>query len=121
MADQTQLPIAGKKKKELKVPTIPNGDDLYNRLMGEIEPDLILPEQEREAKYAGESDTEKASRLKRYSDAIATYKVKYEEYQVQQTGNIRMFGKGLLDGFEEDDKKEDTQSLNSLEAQIANF
>jgi hypothetical protein len=112
---------AGDAKEPLKAPVIPTGDELFTKIMGNIEPDLVLAEAQREAKYVGQSDTERAARLKKYNSAIAQYKKEYSEMQVNQKANIRSFGNALRKDFENDEQVEEDSVLNALELQISNL
>ena len=120
MNDQI-TPTTGKTPKPLNAPVIPTGDDLFHEIMGPIEPDLLLAEAEREAKYVGESEAEHTARVARYADAIATYKERYAERQVTQQSDIRSFGNTLLHDFESQDSEKESSTLDSLESQIANI
>ncbi len=117
---ENTTPSTGPDQKR-QAPHIPTGDELFREIMGPIEPDFLLSEEEREAKYAGESEEENKARLNRYNQKIAEYKKQYDDRQVQQTSEIRSFGNGLLKDFEEQDAAQDANALESLESQINNF
>jgi hypothetical protein len=120
MNDQTAS-TAGEAKEPLKAPVIPTGDELFTKIMGNIEPDLVLAEAQREAKYVGQSDAERSARLKKYNSAIAQYKKEYSEQQAQQKADIRSFGNNFRQGIEMQDQSAEQHDLSALEAQIANF
>ena len=104
-----------------KAPRIPTGDELFAEIMGPIEPDLLLSEAEREAKYAGENAAENKARLAKYADAIKKYKQDYEKHQTTQTSEVRSFGNSLLKDFEAQDSAKESSQLDSLESQINNL
>lgn len=118
---QTQTGSNGPEKKPLQAPYIPSGDEMYREIMGGIEPDLLLSEEERAAKYAGESDAENAARVARYANAITEYKKQYKEKQIVQSSDIRSFGNNLLHDFESQDSAKESSELDLLESQIANL
>jgi len=118
MNDQI-TPTTGKTPKPLNAPVIPTGDDLFHEIMGPIEPDLLLAEAEREAKYVGESEAEHTARVARYADAITEYKKQYEEKQIVQSSDIRSFGNNLLHDFESQDSVKESLELDLLASQIA--
>ena len=120
MNDQTAS-TAGEAKETLKAPVIPTGDELFPKIMGNIEPDLVLAEAQREAKYVGQSDAERSARLKKYNSAIAQYKTEYAEMQMQQKANIRSFGNALRKDFENDEQAAEDSALSALELEIANL
>jgi hypothetical protein len=104
-----------------KTPTKKGGnrklaEQVYNKLMGEIEPDLLLENIPKiDKKYADETDKQKKSRLKRYKKAYAKYDEKFKEFMSSVHAKSRINKKKALHEEEVKSKQEDQGSIDSLE------
>ncbi len=61
-----------------------SGDALYRRLMGDIEPDLLLSTAELDRKYAGEGEGPRKRRMERYRLALLEYLRRFEAHLFAQ-------------------------------------
>ncbi len=87
---------------------IPTGQEIYDRIMGEIEPDLTsegrktLPE-----KYKTETPQERALRKVRYERALERYDQAYGGYLRTLKTQVERERKGLFQAVEQDDRKKE--------------
>ena len=103
-------------------PTFTNVDSeelakqLYDVLMAEIEPDLLLTNIPLlDKKYAGETPEEKAVRMKRYEVAYKEFDRQFSEFMVDVNGEVRTTKRKSLEAKEEESHQSDQQVLSSLE------
>jgi len=98
---------------------IPTGDDIYNNLMGAIEPDLLTTNISLlDEKYKGETKEERQARLERYRQAYNEYDKVYERWITDFTSAVTQFKRDALHSAEADAKTEDQKDLDALETQI---
>jgi len=105
------------------VPIIPDGTDVYRRIMGGIDPDLAripdLSDQEAEAMLAqhkGESDEDYAARAERYTVALKEYNRQYRDYIRGKEREVQAFGDSIQ---REDRNRELGSSLSQIESAIS--
>lgn len=92
-------------------------EQLYDTLMAEIEPDLLLASlPSLDAKYAGETEAEHALRMKRYDDAYARFDKEFASFMDNVQEEVRVSRRAALKEREEQDRQSDQTALTSLEA-----
>lgn len=90
--------------------------DLYDTLMAEIEPDLLLENLATlDAKYDGETAEQKADRLKRYEAAYAKFDEEFSKFMNDVNEEVRTSRRTALQAKEAAAKQSDQPILNSLE------
>lgn len=99
---------------------LPSAQEVYKMLMAEIEPDLLLTEQELVAKYSQETDEQRHARSERYSQAFAEYDRQYAQYMQALTQDANMHVKKRVDEMERQDHVREQNNLTSLESAISN-
>ena len=103
-------------------PVIEGGDEVYNKIMGEIEPDLTTDQLPlMDEKYKNESEEDRKARMKRYAEAAKTFKVKYEEFKSNQEGGLKRFKRGAMGAIEEKSSNSDMNEMALLESAISNI
>lgn len=96
---------------------IPNGEDLYNQLMRDIEPDLttdqipLLSE-----RYAGETVEEATQRAQRYQEAYVQYEEVYNRYIADLSERVHVYRKSALQSAEQKSRHSEQQHLQDLES-----
>ncbi len=92
-------------------------EQLYDTLMSEIEPDLMLATLPTlDAKYVGESEADRAVRMKRYEAAYAKFDAEFEKFMADVQEEVRVSRREALKAKEEQDRQSDQPALASLEA-----
>lgn len=89
---------------------------LYNMLMVEIEPDLVLTNIPLlDDKYAGETAQQKEERLARYEAAYQEFDKRFAAYAAEQKAEARTGRRSQLQSDEAQDRHDDNQILSSIE------
>ncbi len=99
---------------------IPSGQEVYDAIMGEIEPELLtanIPLLEEQHK--GETPEEKAARSARYTEAYAQYDAAYKTWADNLQKAVAAVRKEALRSAEKKDKLNEDAQLLSLEAAMA--
>ena len=116
MADPTQTTKTGQAGSLPSLPTIFQGDDLYDQIMGEIEPDLVTATYKTlDEKYAGETQEQALARKERYEKAFVEYKRRFDLYTSEWNGQLRTFQCGVIHALEADDRSEEDALMSQLE------
>lgn len=90
--------------------------DLYNTIMADIEPDLLLENLANlNAKYEGESEATKAARLKRYEEAYAKFDIEFQKFMNDVDEQVRFTRRAALREKEQAAQQSDQPLLSSLE------
>jgi hypothetical protein len=95
---------------------IPAGEDLYNQLMAEIEPELLsenLPLLEQ--KYRGETPADAKARAERYTKAFEAYDKKLKGYLGELDEKVRGYQRQALKSAEAHEREEEDVKLHSIE------
>jgi len=101
-------------------PQIPGGDEVYDRLMSAIEPDLVtavLPTLEQ--KYANETQQERDVRMERYKKAFLAYQKAHAEFLMSQEGQVRGYKKNMMSSVEQRAGSSDINALADIESQMS--
>lgn len=102
-------------------PAIMDGNEVYDMLMAEIEPDLVtanLPTLQE--KYKDETPEQTKVRGERYKAAFIEYKKRYAEYAAKQEQEVRDYGRHLIGSVEQKSEARDADALGDLESAISN-
>lgn len=108
------------KGEDTATPTVASGSEVYDKIMSEIEPDLMSDRINKlEELYAHENEQDKAQRMERYKAAFLKYLKVYEEYQAQQSAAIKQYGRKLVTDIEKESDDAENTHLEDLESAIA--
>ena len=100
-------------------PNIEAGSEVYDRIMGGIEPELTNAQMPLLAeKYQDETPEQATARAQRYQKAFEEYDRQYAAYLENMDAQVRSFEKGLIDSVEQDDRGGDQSSITGIEAQM---
>ena len=100
-------------------PVIPSGQEIFDKIMQEIEPDLISTNVNTlEEKYGAEPEEEKKARLEKYKLAFAEYDKKYKVYMDDLTKRVAEYTKYEMKKIEVKNKEKEQEVLADLEASI---
>ena len=95
---------------------IPNGNKIYDAIMGKIEPELLssnLPNVEQQ--YAAETTEERLVRMQRYQKAFADYDAAYDAWLKDVQKAVQKKRADALQKAELRIQQEDTLQLQNLE------
>lgn len=102
-------------------PAIMDGNEVYDMIMAEIEPDLTTANLPTLAeRYKDETDEQKEERAERYKAAFIEYKKRYAEYKEQMTQDVQSYGRNLMRSVEARSTASDESELGELESAISN-
>ncbi len=98
---------------------IPSGDELYNLLMGKIEPELTTDQLPLlDERYHGETPDESKARAKRYEKAFAEYDKQLQDYMEGLKQKLRAHQRIAMSSAELGAKAEEEDALTAIEASI---
>lgn len=102
------------------LPQIPTGDEIYNSIMSQIEPELTSAQISLlEEKYKGETEGDQKVRMERYTKAFEEYEKQYGEYIATLDAQVRSFKRDAMSSTEGQSRAEDNAQLASLESVIS--
>lgn len=103
------------------LPALPaSGEEIYDALMGQIEPELTTAEQLLlEEKYKDEPPGQRVARLERYRKAFEEYDRHYAAYMRQMESSVQRYRHTLQTSVEQAAKQDDATAMRSLEGQIS--
>lgn len=100
-------------------PTLPTGQEIYDGIMSQIEPDLVTDQLPLlDQKYPNENPEDKAKRMERYKVAFAEYDKKYREYVDQLHQWLHNFKKTSVAHIETERRAEESVQMAALESTI---
>lgn len=103
----------------VSLPRIPAGKDLYDEIMGKIEPELLGANVGRlKEKYKNETAAQSLERAKRYAAAFKAYDAAFAEYVTSLKRSIHDFAHTAAQSLENLDRDLDTSDLTDLEQQM---
>tara|TARA_Y100000310_G_scaffold300286_1_gene335864 strand:- start:309 stop:644 length:336 start_codon:yes stop_codon:yes gene_type:complete len=92
-------------------------EGIYDMLMGDIEPDLLLANiPGLDEKHSGESEEEHKERMQRYKDAYKKFDEELAEFMGKVKKETRDNKRTALKEKESEDRKGDEQELHDIEA-----
>ncbi len=101
------------------VQPIPDGEEVYDKLMAAIEPELTTKEVAGlKVKYAAETPEQKEERRARYAKAFAEYERQFAQYLSQRNGTLVRVKAEALKSLEDQEKAQDNKDMASLEVQM---
>lgn len=99
---------------------IPTGDELYNTLMGGIEPELTTAELPMlDGRYANETSDQSKERARRYQKAFAEYDKQLQSYMGDLQTKLHMHQRIAMSSAELGAKTEEEEALTAIESSIA--
>jgi hypothetical protein len=100
-------------------PVIPSGDEIYDSIMGKIEPELTTAELPKlAAKYKGESRAEADVRKNRYNAAFATYYKEFRKFTMELRKKVQNYHRTVIRFLEEWMQKVEEEHLTSIDKAI---
>ncbi|PIR48989.1 hypothetical protein COU80_01085 [Candidatus Peregrinibacteria bacterium CG10_big_fil_rev_8_21_14_0_10_55_24] len=102
------------------LPVMPTPRELYDALMGEIEPELTTAQLPllRE-KYKTESSEDSQIRRERYRKAFTHYDERFREYVNDLTSQVNVYRKSVLTARENRDKENEQAVLSEIESALS--
>lgn len=99
---------------------IPSGEEVYNGIMGRIDPDLlttVIPTLD--AKYKGESESARTARLERYKKAYEEYDKQYAAWEQEVRALVARARREALQSAEKKERVKEEHILQNLDSQMA--
>ena len=107
---------------QIQPPKIPTGQEVYDAIMGYIDPDLTTEGLKMlDQKYKGETPADFEARKKRYVLAYERYEQAYQGYMETLHAQVTRFHRDSVQKLELDDREQETDILQSLQAGILKF
>lgn len=103
-------------------PVIPSGEEVYDSIMGGIEPELVttvLPTLKE--KYKDETPAAAKARAERYEKAFAEYDKRYAQYIASQQQGIQTYEKQFMQGVQKVAAAAEASQLDDISSQIASL
>ena len=96
-------------------PRLPTGQELYDALMQQIEPELVSSVVDTlEAVHKGETDEKHAERMERYRNAFLEYDKQFDAYMQNLTQQVSDYRRTAVAAIESEDRKEEHNTLTSI-------
>lgn len=98
---------------------VPSGPEIYDRIMGQIEPELLsrnLPLLKE--KYKGETPEQKAEREQRYAAAYAAFDAAFSKWVIDVNAAVAAYRRSVLRDAEEKSQSKEVNELSQLESSI---
>lgn len=94
-------------------------EEVYDMIMGEIEPDLLLKNIPLlDQTYAGETSEQHDARMHRYSVAYKKFDLAMAKFMTDIDGKVRASQREALRAKEAEAKQEESNALNSITSAI---
>lgn len=97
----------------------PTGTELYDQIMGPIEPELLsanIPHLDE--KYTEESEGDRKKRYERYTNAYAKYDEQYAKWEADMKNKVHLYRKSAFRSAEAKSRKEEIVLLQKIEEDI---
>lgn len=108
-----------KKRTVLGGKPLPTGQEIYDRLMQKIEPELMLKNLKKlDAPYKKETASARKKRYARYAKAFKTYKAQYKAWVAKLNLAIAAYKRAVVKASERVSKAKEDSALADLEAQM---
>lgn len=101
----------------LTPPSIPTGKEIYDSIMGEIDPELLsdnLPKLKEQ--YPDETPEQKKQRAARYNKAFAEYDKRFAVYMAELHGKVTHYRKQAMVNLEANDRVEEQSKMQAMES-----
>jgi hypothetical protein len=108
-----------KKLRSLGGVALPTGQQIYDRLMSKIEPELVLSNLKKlDAPYKKETKAEHKKRYARYAKAFKTYRTQYKIWLSNVSKAIQIYKRAVVKASEKAVRAKEDAALADLEAQM---
>lgn len=102
-----------------QAPMIPSGQEIYDALMGRIEPELTTSQAPLlKEKYVNETPEEKAQRAERYAHAFQAYEIAFRALMQELEASVRTFQRTVQGSVELRSREEENAAIADLDSQI---
>jgi esterase/lipase len=92
-------------------------EQLYDLIMADIEPDLLLANiPTLDKKYEGESAEEHGARMKRYEAAYKKFDAEFAKFMSEVNTKVKTSKRNALKEAEEQAKSQEESQMNSIES-----
>lgn len=99
------------------IPAMQGGEEIYNRIMREIEPELTTDQIPlMEEKYKDETEEQRGVRAERYQKALDEYEKRYQAYALEEESKLHAFARGSIGFAESNVAQDDAQRLQAIES-----
>lgn len=98
----------------------PTGEEVYDSIMGEIEPELLtanIPHLDEQ--YVNETEEDRAARYERYNTAYAAYDEAYAKWEADLNTLVTSYRHDALSSAEAQSKQDDETAMTQLEQSFA--
>ncbi len=100
-------------------PAVRSGAELYDSIMGAIEPELVSSKLPFAADaFAAETPEQRAERAQRYQAAFDEYDRRFAAYQDQWNQELRTYKRHAMTFIEEKAQAEDENAMASIESSL---
>lgn len=102
------------------LPPLPaSGQQIYDQIMGGIEPDLTTAMRGTlDEKYKGETPEQNKERLARYNAALVKYDKQYAAYVAQMKGSVRTFEHNARESIEKNARSGEQSMMDTMISSI---
>ncbi len=108
-----------KKRAVLGGKSLPSGQEIYDRLMSKIEPELVLSNLKKlDAPYKKETKAARKKRYARYAKAFKEYRSEYKTWLTKLTVAVQAYKRAVVKASERASKEKEVSALSELEAQM---
>lgn len=98
---------------------IPSGKEVYDSIMGNIEPELMTDNLGTlDEPYANESAEDRKTRYERYTQAFAEYRKQFTEWAGNLRQAVKTFRRSVITASETKSRADDEIAIAALEAQM---
>lgn len=99
--------------------TLPSGQEIYDRIMGSIEPELVTDNlQTLDAAYPNEDPSDRKARYERYGKAFAEYKTTYDAWLKNLKDAMKAYKKAVAEAVQQTNQVKENAVMQSLESQM---
>jgi hypothetical protein len=104
----------------IKPPVIPTGQEIFDAIMGQIEPELTsVGVKTLEAKYKNETATDSYERRKRYALAYERYEKAYDETMATLHTQVDRYRRSSFAQVEQEDRANESTAFDAITHQLA--
>ncbi|MDD5054940.1 MAG: hypothetical protein PHZ00_01590 [Candidatus Peribacteraceae bacterium] len=98
---------------------IPSGKEVYDSIMGNIEPELVTENLTTlDEPYADESAEDRKARYQRYTEAFAEYRKQFTQWAGNLRQAVKTFRRSVVTASETKSRADDEIAIAALEAQM---
>ncbi len=99
--------------------TLPTGQEIYDRIMITIEPELVLSNIKKlDAPYSEETPAKRKARYARYTKAFAAYQKQYKAWIKNLNSAVQVYKRAVVKASEKVSQQKDDSVLADLESQM---